>query len=57
MDRVYGSWGHDLLSVHGGLVTMGWRGYSRAREVIVIVRREREREEAIGGFSPMGGMS
>jgi hypothetical protein len=42
MDRVYESWDHDWLSVHGGLATMGQRGRSRAREVIVIAWRERE---------------
>jgi hypothetical protein len=26
MDRLYGSWDHGWLSVHGGLVTMGRRG-------------------------------
>jgi hypothetical protein len=48
MDRVYESWDHDWISVHGGLVTMGWHSRSEAREVIVIARRKREREEVIG---------
>jgi hypothetical protein len=43
MNRVYGSRDHDWLLVHGGLATMGRRGCSRAQEVVVIARRERER--------------
>jgi hypothetical protein len=35
---------HGRLSVHGGFTTMGRRGRSGAQEVIVIARRERERE-------------
>jgi hypothetical protein len=42
MDRVYVSWSHSSLSVHRGLVTLGWRGHSEAREVIVTARRERK---------------
>jgi hypothetical protein len=41
MNRVYGSRNHDWLSVHGGLVTIGRRGRSRAQEVVVIAQRER----------------
>jgi hypothetical protein len=44
MDRVYESQYHDWLSVHGGLAIMEQHGRSRAWEVIVIARRERERE-------------
>jgi hypothetical protein len=51
MDRVYASRDHDWLSVHGGLATMGRRGRSGAREVVVIARRKRERWSL--GFSPM----
>jgi hypothetical protein len=43
IDRVYESWDHVWLSVHGGLATMGRRGHSRALEVVVIAGRERER--------------
>jgi hypothetical protein len=43
MDQVYGSHDYDCLLVHGGLVTLGRHDRSRAREVIVIARRERER--------------
>jgi hypothetical protein len=39
---------HGRLSVHGGFTTMGRRGRSRAQEVIVIARREREREDVVG---------
>jgi hypothetical protein len=41
---------HDWLSIHGGLVIMGWRGHSIAQEVVVIAwkEREREREYVIG---------
>jgi hypothetical protein len=42
MDRVYVSWSHSSLSVHRGLTTLGWRGRSEAREVIVTARRERK---------------
>jgi hypothetical protein len=42
MDRVYESWDHGWLSVHGGLATMGQRGRSKAWEVIVIAWREGE---------------
>jgi hypothetical protein len=52
MDRVYESQYHDWLSVHGGLAIMEQHGRSRAWEVIVIARRERERERP-SGFSPM----
>jgi hypothetical protein len=52
MDRVYGSRDHDWLLVYNGLMNMGWRGRFRAREVVVVARRERaserEREEVIG---------
>jgi hypothetical protein len=51
MDRVYESRYHGWLSVHGGLATMGQRGRSGAREVVVIARRKRERMSL--GFSPM----
>jgi hypothetical protein len=51
MDRVYRSRDHSWLSIHGGLTTMGWHGRSRAREVVVIAQRERERR--LSGFSPM----
>jgi hypothetical protein len=51
MDRVYVSRDHGWLSNHGGLTTMGWRGSSRAREVIVTAWRERGRSSS--GFSPM----
>jgi hypothetical protein len=44
IDRFYGSRDHGWLSIHGGLVTMGRRDCSGAREVIVIAQRERERE-------------
>jgi hypothetical protein len=50
MDQVYGSRGHGWLSVHGGLMSMGRRCRSRAREVVVIAQRERERRSL--GFSP-----
>jgi hypothetical protein len=43
MNRVYES----RLSIHSGLMTMGRHGRSRAREVVVIPQREREREEVI----------
>jgi hypothetical protein len=55
MDRVYGSWDHDWLLVYNGLMNMGWRGRFRAREVIMVARRERasererERERERGG--------
>jgi hypothetical protein len=39
MNRVYES----RLSIHSGLMTMGRHGRSRAREVVVIPQRERER--------------
>jgi hypothetical protein len=47
MYRVYGSRDHGWLSVHGGLMTMGRRGRSRAREFVVIAQRRSS------GFSPM----
>jgi hypothetical protein len=43
MDRVYGSWYHSWLSVHGGLTTMARGGRSGARELVVIAQREREK--------------
>jgi hypothetical protein len=43
MNRVYES----RLSIHSGLMTMGRRGRSRAREVVVIAQRRSS------GFSPM----
>jgi hypothetical protein len=43
MDRGYGSQEHGWLLVHGGLATMGRRGRSGAREVVVIAQRKRER--------------
>jgi hypothetical protein len=49
IDRVHGTQDHNWLSVHGGLTTMGWCGRFRAREVVVIARRERKSS----GFSPM----
>jgi hypothetical protein len=49
MDLVYGSQDHDWLSVHGRLAIMEWRGRSKAREVIVIAQRERERGRERGG--------
>jgi hypothetical protein len=49
MDRVYGSRDHGWLSVHGGLTIMKRCGRSRAQEVIVIARREREK--VIGVFT------
>jgi hypothetical protein len=45
MNRVYGSRDHDCFLVHGRLATMGRRGCFRAREVVVIPRREIEGEE------------
>jgi hypothetical protein len=51
MDRTCGSLDHGWLSVHGELVTMGRRNCSRAREVIVVARGEKERRSS--GFSPM----
>jgi hypothetical protein len=48
MNRVYGSRDDGCFSVRGGLTTMGQRGHSRAREVIVIAQRERERERERG---------
>jgi hypothetical protein len=42
MDRGYGLRDHGWLSVHGGLVTMGRRGCSGAREVFVIAQKKRE---------------
>jgi hypothetical protein len=42
MDRIYGSWDHGWLLVHGELTTMGRCGRSEAREVIVIAQSERE---------------
>jgi hypothetical protein len=48
MDCVYGSRDHGWVSVHGGLATMERCGRSRAQEVIMIARREREREEVVG---------
>jgi hypothetical protein len=56
IDRFYGSRDHGWLSIHGGLVTMGRRDCSGAREVIVIAQRERERERRrrkLSEFSPM----
>jgi hypothetical protein len=47
---------HGWLSVHGGLVTMGWHDRSGAPEVIVIDQRERERERRSSGFSPMASL-
>jgi hypothetical protein len=44
MARVYRSRDHGWLSIHGGLTTMGRCSHFEAREVIVIARRERERE-------------
>jgi hypothetical protein len=41
MDRVYGSRDHGYLSVYGGLMAMGRRSHSGAREVVVIARSER----------------
>jgi hypothetical protein len=63
MDRVYGSQDHDWLLVYNGLMSMGWRGRFRAREVVMVARRERaserERERRrSSGFSsmmPLGG--
>jgi hypothetical protein len=46
MDWVFGSRDHGWLLVHDGLATMERRGRSRAREVVVKARRERE--EIIG---------
>jgi hypothetical protein len=43
MDQIYGSRGHGWLSVHGGLMSMGRHCRSRAREVVMIAQRERER--------------
>jgi hypothetical protein len=54
MDRVYGSRDHGWLSVHGGLTTMGRRGHSGAREVVMIAQREREKRSS--GFSPMASL-
>jgi hypothetical protein len=51
MDGVYGSREHVWLSVHGGLVTMGKHGRSKAWEVVVTAQRERERERRSSGFS------
>jgi hypothetical protein len=48
MDLVYGSRDHVWLSVHGGLMAMGQHDRFKAREVVVIALREREREEVIG---------
>jgi hypothetical protein len=42
MDRIYGSWDHSWLLVHGELTTMGRCGRFEAREAIVIARSERE---------------
>jgi hypothetical protein len=54
IDRFYGSRDHGWLSIHGGLVTMGRRDCSGAREVIVIAQRERERRRRkLSEFSPM----
>jgi hypothetical protein len=47
MDQVYGSRDHGCFSVHSGLATMGQHDRSKAREVVVIAQREREREEVI----------
>jgi hypothetical protein len=47
MDRVYESRDHNWLSVHGGLMTIGRRDRSGAREVVVVARRERERGEVV----------
>jgi hypothetical protein len=54
MDRVYESRDHGCLSVHGGLVTLGRRDRFRAREVIVIAWRERERRSS--RFSQMASV-
>jgi hypothetical protein len=43
LHRVYGSRDHGGLLFHGILTTMGRCGRSRAREFVVIARRERER--------------
>jgi hypothetical protein len=51
MDWVFGSRDHGWLPVHDGLGTMERRGRSRAREVVVKARRERERRSS--GFSLM----
>jgi hypothetical protein len=48
-DRVYGLRDHGWLSVHGGLMTMGRHGRSGVQEIIMIARREREREEEVVG--------
>jgi hypothetical protein len=42
MDRVYRSWDHGWISMHGGLVIMERCGRSGSREVVVIAWRERE---------------
>jgi hypothetical protein len=42
MDRVYGSWDHGWLLVHGGLTSMGQRGHPVDREVVVIAWKEGE---------------
>jgi hypothetical protein len=44
MDQVYGSRDHGCLSVHSGLATMGQHDRSKAREVVMIAQKERERE-------------
>jgi hypothetical protein len=46
MDRVYGSWNHSWLLVHGRLTTIGQRSHSIAREVVVIAWKKRE--EVVG---------
>jgi hypothetical protein len=54
MERVYGSRDHDWFSVHGGLTTMGQRGRSGAREVVMIAQREREEASVFSPMTPLG---
>jgi hypothetical protein len=54
MELVYGSRDHDWFSVHGGLTTMGQRGRSGAREVVMIAQREREEASVFSPMTPLG---
>jgi hypothetical protein len=54
MDQIYGSWDHNCLLVHDGLVTIGWRRRFGAREVVVIARREM-RSLGFSPMTPLGG--
>jgi hypothetical protein len=53
MNQVYGSRNNDWLFIYGGLTAMRRCGHFRTREVVVIARREGEKERSLLGFSRM----